>query len=197
MKLLVATGNAGKLKEISALLDPEGVEVIGLKDLEEKFEIVEDGDTFEDNAKKKARTLHEATGLPVLADDSGLMVAALDGEPGVHSARYAGADATDEENNSKLLEKMGGVEEGERGAAFICVMALIDGDENETIAEGRFGGRISDAPAGAGGFGYDPVFIPEGYHQTLAELSPEVKNRISHRAKALRVILPVIVSLRG
>jgi XTP/dITP diphosphohydrolase len=195
MKLLMATSNRGKLGEVRALLAPGGVEVVGLGDLDEKIEIVEDADTFEGNARKKALTLFRVVGLPVLADDSGLMVEALDGAPGVYSARFAGEDATDAANNEKLLSELRGLPDDKRAAAFICCMVLVVSEDEVRVAEGRFTGRVAKECRGGGGFGYDPVFIPDGWSATLAESTLEQKNRISHRALALKTMLPHILAL--
>ena len=192
MKLLLATGNAGKLREVRSLLAPEGIEVVGLAELDTPVEIVEDGETFVDNARKKAKTLHAITGLAVLADDSGLMVDALGGRPGIHSARYAGEHADDAANNVKLLQAMQGVDTKERSAAFVCAMVFIGPDGLETVAEGRLEGEILSAPQGEGGFGYDPVFRPRSDTRALAQLSLKDKNRISHRHRALLALLPAI-----
>ncbi len=192
MKLLLATGNAGKLREVRSLLAPEGIEVVGLAELDTPVEIVEDGETFVDNARKKAKTLHAITGLAVLADDSGLMVDALGGRPGIHSARYAGEHADDAANNVKLLQAMQGVDTKERSAAFVCAMVFIGPDGLETVAEGRLEGEILSAPQGEGGFGYDPVFRPRSDTRDLAQLLLEEKNQISHRHRALLALLPAI-----
>lgn len=193
MKLLFATGNKGKLKEIRAMLRETGIEVVGLSDLPEKYEVEESGSTFEENAKIKALELFKRTGLPTLADDSGLAVEALGGRPGVRSARYAGENATDEENYLKLLSEMKDVPEGERGAAFVCAMSLIGPDGREAKASGRMTGAIGFSPRGADGFGYDPVFLLPELGKTLAEVELDYKNQISHRAKALKLMLPEIL----
>lgn len=198
MKLLMATSNRGKLGEVRALLTPHGIEVVGLGDLDEAIEIVEDADTFEGNARKKALTLFRATGLPVLADDSGLTVKALDGAPGVYSARFAGEDATDAGNNEKLLSALSQPlqrSDAKRGAAFVCCMVLALGEDEVHVTEGRFTGRIALQQRGQGGFGYDPLFIPDGWSRTLAEATLEEKNRISHRALALEKMIPRILEL--
>lgn len=195
MKLLMATSNRGKLGEVRALLTPHGIEVVGLGDLDEKVEIVEDAETFEGNARKKALALCRAVGLPVLADDSGLTVEALGGAPGVYSARFAGEDATDAANNAKLLAELSGQPDESRGAAFVCCMVLALGEDDVRVAQGRFTGRIAKECSGEGGFGYDPVFIPDGWDKTLAQGSLEEKNRISHRALALEAMLPNILEL--
>ena len=192
MKLLMATGNAGKLREVRGLLAPEGVEVLGLRDLPDAPEVVEGGDTFLANARKKAWTLARATGLPVLADDSGLAVAALGGRPGVYSARYAGPEAGDVENNDRLLEELQGLPARERGAEFVCAMVLaVPGrEEREFIAEGRLPGSLLDAGRGSDGFGYDPLFLEASTGCTLAEMELETKNGLSHRHRALEQLLP-------
>lgn len=192
MKLLFATSNAGKLGEVKKMLAPLGWKAIGLKDLPNPPVIVEDEETFLGNARKKALTLHVLTGLSVLADDTGLTVDALGGAPGVRSARYAGEDATDAENNEKLLRELSGMGEGGRGAAFECWMVFIRETGEESVAKGILRGRILREPRGSQGFGYDPLFVPEGSDKTLAEMSLEEKNAISHRKKALEGILKTL-----
>lgn len=194
MKLLVATKNKGKLREIGEILDSTGITPVGMDEAGITAEIVEDGETFAINAAIKARALHAMTGLPVLADDSGLAVNALNGAPGVRSARYSGENATDEANWQKLLAEMAEVPEAKRGAAFVCAMVLVGPDGSEHSAEGKLEGSIAGAPKGDGGFGYDPVFLlNEGI--TLAEAGATLKNSISHRASALARILPAIKAL--
>lgn len=195
MKLLVATRNRGKLREIREILAFAGVEVFGLADLPNAPEVEEDADTFLENARKKAWTLARATGLATLADDSGLTVTALHGRPGVRSARFAGPDATDADNNRKLLEEMEGVAAARRQAAFVCAMVLACPPQAEHCAEGRLGGSILEIPRGTAGFGYDPLFLVEGTSHTLAELDLSTKNRLSHRGKALSALLPCILEL--
>lgn len=185
MRLLVATGNKGKLREIASILAGSGVEVVGLSQMGIEAKVEEDGETFLANAQKKARTLHALTGLATLADDSGLTVEALGGAPGVKSARYAHENATDEENYQKLLAAMEDVPEDKRSAAFICSLVLIAPDGAETATEGRLDGSIAFAPRGNGGFGYDPVFLLAEGGLTLAEAEEAHKNLISHRADAL------------
>ena len=184
-KLLLATGNAGKVRELSRLLADLEIEVLGLKEVAPSLEVVEDRDSFLGNATKKAREWARATGLATLADDSGLEVDALGGAPGIHSARYAGPDATDAENNAKLLAALADVPDAERTARFRCALLLVDA-EGEVLhhTDGRCEGRILRAPRGEGGFGYDPLFLPEGESRAMAELAPEEKNAISHRAHA-------------
>lgn len=184
-RIVVATGNRHKIEEISAILAPLGIETVGIAEMGGMPEVVEDGDTFEANAVKKAREVAAAIGAPVLADDSGLAVAALDGRPGVYSARYAGADASDADNVRKLLAEM--AECRSRAAKFVCVIAVArETGELLGTARGEVPGRIIDAPRGRGGFGYDPIFVPEGYDLTFAELPAAVKNSLSHRGEALR-----------
>jgi XTP/dITP diphosphohydrolase len=189
MKLVVATRNAGKLKEIRRLLSPTGVEVEGLDDLACQIEVVEDGDSFAANARKKATEIAVATGRLTLADDSGLVVDALAGAPGIYSARYAGPDADDGANNRKLLQELAGVPPENRKAAFDCAMALAAPDGSCREFAGRLAGRILEAPRGSGGFGYDPLFLVPEYGKTLAELPLDIKNRISHRGAALQQVI--------
>lgn len=184
--LLVATRNRGKIKEIKALLDGLVEEVICADDLPDLPETVEDGATFAENALKKAREASKATGLAVLADDSGLVVDGLNGRPGVYSARFAGVGANDAANNDKLLQEVAGLSQAERSAAFVCSLAYVSPDGVEQLFEGRVGGMIIDQPRGEHGFGYDPLFLVNGYQQTMAELPLEEKNRISHRGQALQ-----------
>jgi len=186
MQLLVATRNRGKIKEIKALLDGLVEEVICAADLPELPETVEDGATFAENALKKAREASKATGLAVLADDSGLVVDGLNGRPGVYSARFAGVGANDAVNNVKLLQEVAGLSQVERRAAFVCSMAYVSPDGVERLFEGRVEGTIIDQPRGEHGFGYDPLFLVNGYQQTMAELPLGEKNRISHRGQALQ-----------
>ncbi|GAB4257529.1 MAG: XTP/dITP diphosphatase [Deferrisomatales bacterium] len=196
MRLVVATRNPGKLREVRHRLAREGIEVVGLADLPSSPEVDEDGDTFAANARKKAWALAETTGLPVLADDSGLEVDALGGRPGVRSARFAGPDATDDDNNRRLLDELRGVAPEERTAAFVCAMVLaVPGPGGgERWAEGRLEGRILERPQGEGGFGYDPLFWVDEVGKTLAEMGPEEKNRISHRGRALENLLPALLA---
>ena len=188
-ELVVATRNFGKLREIEALLAQYSVRVLSVRDFSDLPEVDEDGDSFEANAQKKARTIASFTGRLTLADDSGLEVEALNGMPGVNSARYAGDNATDEENTFKLLKELEGVPQVKRQGAFRCVMALCTPEGSCNLFSGRLDGIILDKQRGAGGFGYDPVFFVPDFDKTLAELSTEVKNRISHRGQALRKLL--------
>ena len=189
-KLFVATANAGKLREIRDLL--KGIEVFGLRDLPFHIDIVEDGDTFRANSLKKANVLMERLGVPVLADDSGLVVDALGGRPGVYSARFAGENASDEENTQKLLLELSAVEDKDRTARFVCVMCLVMPDGTAHYAEGESEGIILRAPKGENGFGYDPVFYVPEFDKTFSELTLEEKNSISHRARALSKMREII-----
>jgi XTP/dITP diphosphohydrolase len=188
VKLVLATGNRGKVREIRRLLDGLGVTLITPDDLDSVPAVVEDGETFEANALKKARAFARAASLPALADDSGLVVTALGGRPGVHSARWGGPGATDADRCRLLLEEMDQVPDNERGAAFVCVMALCRPDGTCRTFEGRCQGRIARAPQGDNGFGYDPVFYVPEFGQTMAQLPLAVKNRISHRGRALAAL---------
>ncbi len=183
MKLLIATHNPGKLKEIRAIFDIDGLELVGSREVPDIPQVIEDADTLQANAIKKALEPSRLMGWWTLADDSGLEVEALGGAPGVYSARYAGPEADYNANNRKLLDELDG--ETNRRAKFRCVLALASPDGMVETVSGTCEGVISDKPRGVQGFGYDPVFIPDGHDQTFAELDPETKNRISHRARAL------------
>lgn len=203
MKLLVASGNAKKARELAELLAEQGVEVLRPGDVGGLPEVVEDRDSFAGNAAKKALSAAKASGCWALADDSGLEVEALDGAPGVRSARYAGEHAADEENNAKLLAALEGLPPGRRDARFVCALALAS-PEGELVAEltGTVSGRILDAPRGDGGFGYDPLFLfteegEPGFGLAFAELSPAEKAAVSHRGRALARLaqrLPLLLS---
>ncbi len=187
-QVIVATNNAHKLSEIETALDFPGWEFAPLSTLEAYPEPEEDGETFEDNARIKARAAFEHGGRATVADDSGLVVDALDGAPGVHSSRYAGTHGDDEANNAKLLEELAGVPDERRTARFVSVLVFIDEDGSETVARGTVEGRIGHELHGKGGFGYDPLFLPDefGGEKTMAEVPMSEKNRISHRGNALR-----------
>jgi len=184
-ELIVATRNRGKLVEISQLLGEYVHTILSLQDFPDLPEIVEDGATFEENALKKATSTALATGRPVIADDSGLTVEVLGGKPGVYSARFAGDDANDAENNEKLLRELSGIPVEKRLASFRCVIALSLPDGTQQTFTGELEGLILETPRGSGGFGYDPLFFVQEYNKTLAELPLDIKNRISHRGKAL------------
>ncbi len=185
LKVVLATRNAGKIKELNALLTGLGVTVVGLGEFPEIGEIPETGTTFLENARLKAWAVASATGLVSLADDSGLCVDALSGAPGVYSARYAGENATDAANNDKLLAVLAHVPEGDRTCRFVSVVVAADPDGGELTAEGSWEGRVAFAPAGDGGFGYDPLFFDALAGKTAAELMAAEKNARSHRGKAL------------
>lgn len=189
-RVIVATGNRGKLDEIRSALDFPGWEFVTTADLGvEALEVEETGDTFEDNARLKARAYHDAFGIAALADDSGLEVDALGGAPGVYSSRYAGPTATDADNNVKLLAALADVPAAERAARFRSVVVLIDKDGTEFVAAGVCEGSIGSEARGDGGFGYDPLFLPVAAPgQTMAELGRADKNAISHRGAALRAL---------
>jgi len=197
-RVIAATSNAGKLREIREILADLPFEVTSLRDHWDPVpSIPETGLTFEENARQKVTWVYERKGLWTLADDSGLEVDALGSAPGVLSARYAGEGADDEANVRKLLGQLAGVGAGERTARFRCAMVLIVGDSDRIITEGVCQGRILEEPAGTGGFGYDPVFVPEGFSHTFAELEDGVKNAVSHRAKALRKLRRELVNRYG
>jgi XTP/dITP diphosphohydrolase len=193
-RLLLASGNPGKLRELRAILRGLPVELVGLADAGAGAppEVAETGATFLDNALKKARAYASWSGLAAVADDSGLEVDALGGVPGVRSARYAGEGATDQANLDKLLAELAGVPPERRTARFRCAAVLVDRDLGEWSAEGTWEGRLLAAPRGTGGFGYDPVFVPDGWDRTSAEVDPATKDAASHRGKAFRALRPAI-----
>ena len=186
MKLVLATRNSGKVREISEMLEVHNeIELLSLNDYPGAPDVVEDGITYEENAIKKAATLAEYTGHLTIADDSGLEVDFLHGAPGVHSARYAGENASDQDRIAKLLDALQDVPDDQRSARFICIVAIAAPLSESEIVRGVCEGHISHIPRGGTGFGYDPVFVPMGYAKTFAELGDNIKNQISHRAKAL------------
>lgn len=197
-KLVISTGNKNKVEEIRDILKDIEIEVLAKGDLGlDPIEVVEDGDTLASNSLKKARALGEKTDYMVIADDSGLFVDYLNGDPGVHSSRYAGEDGDDQANNEKLLRELKGVAMEDRGASFKTVIALIDEDKKESLLFGQCKGKIGFEEKGKGGFGYDPLFIPESYEETFSEIGEEEKNKISHRAKALKELKKEISKLIG
>ncbi|MFV1500358.1 RdgB/HAM1 family non-canonical purine NTP pyrophosphatase [Mycobacterium kansasii] len=196
-KLLVASRNPKKLAELRRVLDGgglSGVTLVSLDDVASFNETPETGATFEDNALAKARDAFAATGLASVADDSGLEVAALNGMPGVLSARWSGVHGDDAANTALLLAQLRDVPDERRGAAFVSACALVSAS-GEVVVRGQWPGTIAREPRGDGGFGYDPVFIPDGYQRTAAQLSPEEKDAMSHRGRALRLLLPELVAL--
>ena len=196
-KIVMASSNAGKIREIARILADLGAEIVpqsefGVSDADET------GTTFVENALIKARHAADATGLPAIADDSGLSVDALDGAPGVYSARYSGSNASDESNNQKLLAALDGVGAEDRGAAFHCVACFVSpGDDEPLIAEGEWRGSSLEAPRGDGGFGYDPLFLDPDSGVASAELTPEQKNARSHRGQALRRLHDLLAAKYG
>ena len=199
LTIVLATSNHGKIQELRALLSDLPVQFLSAAEvLGEQPSIVEDGATFEANALIKARAIAKATRTFALADDSGLEVDALDGRPGVRSARFAHERATDAENNAALLRELAGVEEGARGARFRCVLALVNPwqESNVHVAEGSCEGSIARTPRGNGGFGYDALFLVQGHEgKTMAELSEASKNQVSHRARAVQALRAILLKL--
>ncbi|OBZ09764.1 non-canonical purine NTP pyrophosphatase, RdgB/HAM1 family [Bacillus sp. FJAT-27264] len=203
--LIVATKNKGKLREFQHAFEPLGLIVKSMYDYPELPDVVEDGETFAANAFKKSKAVGDALGLPVLADDSGLCVDALDGRPGVYSARYAGEGATDSDNNLKLLGELEGLTQGEdtdqpllSTARFVCTLSLYDPSTGQELtAEGSVDGWITSEPSGAGGFGYDPLFYLSGHEKTMAELTLTEKQGISHRGAALRALTEKLAAQGG
>lgn len=190
MKLIIASNNKHKIKEIKAILGGSFEEIVSISEAGISHETVEDGKTFMENARKKAREIAEISGFAALADDSGICAHALDGAPGIYSARFAGENGghgDDEANNDLLLEKLADKED--RGAHYTCAMAIAYPDGREVLSEGYMYGTITKERHGTGGFGYDPIFMPEGYSVTVGEITDEEKNKISHRSKALAGIL--------
>jgi len=196
--LVLATRNPKKLAELRRILEPVvNVEVLGLDDLPPYDEAPETGATFAENALAKARDAVAATGLPAVADDSGLSVDALNGMPGVLSARWSGAHGNDVANLELLLGQIEDVPDQRRGAAFICAAAFVLPGGQEHVLEAEMRGRIVRAPRGSGGFGYDPIFVADGHNVTTAELAPADKDAISHRGKAFRALATVIAAVSG
>ncbi len=191
--LLLGTHNKDKCAELQRLLG-KSIRVVTLTDFPKVAEAVENGRTFEANAKIKARAYSKHAKMLTLADDSGLMVNALSGKPGVYSARYAGVNCTYTDNNRKLLKALKNLPPSKRQAKFVCVMALYDSGRLIGTVRGECHGRIAPEARGANGFGYDPVFIPKGYKKTFAELSKSTKNKVSHRGKALRLAKKLILT---
>ncbi|MDO5034294.1 MAG: RdgB/HAM1 family non-canonical purine NTP pyrophosphatase [Actinomycetaceae bacterium] len=196
-RLVLATGNRHKVEELLAILQPlmpglTANQIATTRDLDVP-DPVEDAPTFEGNSLIKARALAAATGLPTVADDSGLSVDILGGSPGIFSARWAGLHGDDEANLRLLLAQLSDVKPEHRGGDFVCAAALVTPSGEETVEIGKMRGSLAFEPVGENGFGYDPIFVPEGYDCTSAELSPQEKNRISHRAKAFTALAPKIV----
>lgn len=197
IELIVATKNKGKLREIKELLHDFPVEVTSLADYPNAPRIEEDGKTFAQNALKKAATVALYTGKLVLGEDSGIEVKALGNKPGIYSARFSGTNATDRKNNLKLLRSLRGISSTRRQARYRCAAALVDRRGIVDIVEGSCGGVIAARPRGTNGFGYDPLFLVRRYAKTFGELDPDVKARISHRARALRKVKKVLKKYLG
>jgi XTP/dITP diphosphohydrolase len=198
-KLVLATRNLAKLAELSRIL-ADGhvpVDLVTLDDFPQLPEVAETGRTFAENALLKARAVAAFTGLPAVADDSGICVDALNGMPGVLSARWAGGHGDDEANLRLVLSQLADVPAGQRGAHFACAAALVAPSGAEHVTEGVMDGALIDAPRGTNGFGYDPIFVPDSSALTTAEMSPADKDKISHRGRALRALAPVIAALLG
>ena len=191
-RLIFATGNPNKLREFKEMLDENEFEIMTMTEAGVDVEIVEDGKTFEENARIKARSVAAHVDGIVVADDSGLVVDALGGEPGVYSSRYMGEDTPYEEKNAKIIERLAGVPQERRSARFVCAMDVILPNGEEQTVTGVMEGYIGDRPMGENGFGYDPIFYVEPQNVSTAFLSPEEKNAISHRGKALRAIKEIV-----
>lgn len=194
-KIVFATTNEGKVKEIKEILGDFPIEVVSMKEMGITADIEENGKTFEENSLIKARALAKLTGLPALADDSGLEVDYLNGEPGIYSARYLGRDTDYDYKNNYIIDKLSGAKGEERSARFVCVISLVLPDGREFVERGVVEGLIGYEQKGENGFGYDPIFYLPEYGKTSAELPPEEKNRISHRGKALTAMKKLIVTL--
>ncbi len=194
--LVIGTANAHKGRELTELLGPVGFQIQTLKEFPHALDVFEDGETFAANARKKATEQARHLNCWVMADDSGLEVDALEGAPGIFSARFSGANAVDADNNTKLLTELAGIPRAQRGARYYCHIAVAD-PTGAIRAEswGECRGRIRTQPAGSNGFGYDPLFEIREYHQTLGQLGPHVKAALSHRARALRAIVPQLIVL--
>ncbi|MFB7354667.1 RdgB/HAM1 family non-canonical purine NTP pyrophosphatase [Streptomyces gardneri] len=198
-RLILATRNAGKITELHAILADAGLdlELVGADAYPDVPDVKETGVTFAENALLKAHALAQATGLPAVADDSGLCVDVLNGAPGIFSARWAGTHGNDRANLDLLLAQLGDIADEHRAAHFACAAALALPDGTERVVEGRMEGTLRHTPAGTNGFGYDPILQPAGHEVTCAELSPSEKNAISHRGKAFRALVPVVQELLG
>jgi non-canonical purine NTP pyrophosphatase (RdgB/HAM1 family) len=188
MRIVLASKNEGKIKEIKEIMTINGIEFLSYHDFDAWPDVNETKTTLKENAILKAEAITDFAGLPALADDSGLEVDILSGEPGVLSSRYAGPQSVTADNNARLLQELENTSFEERTARFRCVAVFAATDGTLLVAEGVCGGRITLEPKGSGGFGYDPLFVPDGYDKTIAELSPEEKNLISHRGKAFRLL---------
>jgi len=196
MKIILATQNKGKIRELQELLVDEEIEVLSLQDIKDWEDVEENGKTFADNASLKAKAAVKKTGLIALADDSGLEVDALDGAPGVYSARFAGEPKDDERNNNKLLQLLETVPDDQRQARFRCALVVATPKGEEFLTEGTVEGQILTQRRGTDGFGYDPLFFVPEYARTMAELTLAEKNKLSHRAQAVRKAIPILQALK-
>ncbi|TWT40730.1 Non-canonical purine NTP pyrophosphatase [Thalassoglobus neptunius] len=194
--VVLASRNAKKIGEMRDLLEPYGIPLVSVSEFEDVSEVMEDGDTFQSNAEKKAREVAQATSHWAIGEDSGLRVDALNGAPGVYSARYSGPDATDELNNEKLMVELKGVTDDQRGAEYVCHVAVADPSGTVRLnIEALCRGRIAHEAHGSNGFGYDPYFQIREYHRTFGELPPIIKRQLSHRARAFNQLLPKLVRI--
>lgn len=191
-RLIFATKNKGKVREVRNIFNILDLEILSLLDLNDNTEVIEDGSSFEENAFKKAREIFIKYQLPVIADDSGIMVEQINWEPGIYSARYAGENATDHDNNMKLIKELSSLPEP-HNAKYVCAAVFYDG-KDVAVAKGEVYGVIVKEPKGSNGFGYDPYFKPEGYQLTMAELDADEKDKISHRGKAFRKLKELVTS---
>lgn len=194
-QVVVATTNKGKLREFSSMLEKLNISVYSLEDYPKVPDVIEDGLTFEENARKKAETICRHLNKPTIADDSGLEVDALNGQPGIYSARFAGKEKDDKNNNNKLIELIKNIDMEKRTARFVSAIALAIPHKETIIVRGTIEGLILDKPRGTNGFGYDPLFYIPSYGKTMAELEPESKNKISHRANALNKLVTLLESI--
>ncbi|MBL6964738.1 MAG: RdgB/HAM1 family non-canonical purine NTP pyrophosphatase [Bacteroidetes bacterium] len=195
MQFILATHNLNKIKEIKKAFDDADIEIMSLHDFPDLPDVMEDGETIEENSLKKAKEIFEHTGIAAIADDTGLEVDYLDGAPGVYAARFAGENCTYEDNNLKMLNSLKGVSRGKRGAKFRCIVTLY-GENLHHVTEGILDGEIIEKLTGKNGFGYDPIFKPNGFELTLAELSLDDKNKISHRGQAVSKMVEIIRELK-
>ncbi|MBR1654055.1 MAG: RdgB/HAM1 family non-canonical purine NTP pyrophosphatase [Clostridia bacterium] len=191
MNIIIASNNQGKIREFKKMLEPMGYTVLSQSEAGINLEVEETGTTFKENATLKAEAIYKLKNTPVLADDSGIEVEFLNMEPGIYSARYMGLDS-DEARRNCILEKMQGVEENKRKARFVCCICYIDENGNKKYAEGYWNGKIAEEARGENGFGYDPIFIPDGENITSAEMLPDDKNQKSHRAQALKKLKKIL-----
>ena len=191
--IVIATQNKHKIEEIGAITEKYDFRLLSGKEIGiQGVEVEEDGNTFEENSYKKANEIMKLTGMITIADDSGLEVDALNGAPGVYSARFAGEDATDDDNNKKLMKELEGIPYEKRTGRYVCVITMVFPDGKKLVARGECEGHIAAEPQGKNGFGYDPYFIPEGYDKSFGLIEPAEKNRISHRAKALEKLAELL-----